>query len=119
MHVFKFGGASVKDASGVINLGNILTNYADKNLLIVVSAMGKTTDLLEELTQCYFQQKEDCAVLLQQLKTYHNAILTALFPDENHPVYNQVANLFVEIEWVLEEPPMDGYDYLYDQIVAV
>ncbi len=119
MHVFKFGGASVKDANGVINLGNILTKYADKNLLIVVSAMGKTTDLLEELTQSYFQQKENSAALLQQLKTYHSDVLRALFPDENHPVYNQVANLIVEIEWVLEEPPMDDYDYLYDQIVAV
>lgn len=119
MHVFKFGGASVKDADGVINIGNILTKHADKKLLVVVSAMGKTTDLLEELTQHYTQQKATAADVLQRVRIFHNDIITALFQDERHPVFNEVANLFVEIEWILEEPPMDDYDYLYDQLVSV
>lgn len=119
MHVFKFGGASVKDANGVINLGNIVSGHRDKKLLIVVSAMGKTTDLLEELTRHYIQEKNDTPQLLQQLKAYHNDIVETLFPDVSHPIYNQVSNLFVEIEWILEEPPMDNPDYLYDQIVSV
>lgn len=119
MQVFKFGGASVKDADGVVNLGRIVSAYRGHQLLIVVSAMGKTTNLLERLVQQYFTQADDTYDLLQQAKRYHEDIVQALFPDGNHPVYNEVANRFVEIEWILEEPPMDPYDYLYDQIVAV
>lgn len=119
MHVFKFGGASVKDAEGVVNLGRIVSNHQDKKLLIVVSAMGKTTNLLETLTLSYFSQKEDTAQLLLQAKAYHEGIANTLFPDNDHPVHDQIANLFVEIEWILEEEPMDGFDYLYDQIVSV
>lgn len=119
MQVFKFGGASVKDADGVVNLGRIVSAYRDHQLLIVVSAMGKTTNLLERLVRQYFTRADDTFDLLQQAKRYHEDIVQALFPDGNHPVYNEVANRFVEIEWILEEPPMDPYDYLYDQIVAV
>lgn len=119
MQVFKFGGASVKDPEGVINLGRIVSAHQGNKLLIVVSAMGKTTNLLEEVVRSYFLQQQDAAQLLEQAKAYHHTIVRALFPDENHPVHNEVANRFVEIDWVLEEPPMDAYDYLYDQIVAI
>ena len=119
MQVFKFGGASVKDAEGVINLSHIVSTHQPDQLLIVVSAMGKTTNLLEELTQSYFKQLGHAFELLEQVKGYHHAIMLALFPDSNHPVYHEVANRFVEIEWILEESPADPYDYLYDQIVAV
>ena len=119
MQVFKFGGASVKDADGVINLGRIVTAHNDRKLLIVVSAMGKTTNLLERLVQGYVSGTADAAALLEESRAYHMAITRQLFPDANHPAHNDVANRFVEIEWILEEPPMDPYDYLYDQIVAV
>lgn len=119
MQVFKFGGASVKDSEGVINLGRIVSAQQGRKLLIVVSAMGKTTNMLEELTRCYFQQSDEAVQLLEQAKSYHENIVRGLFTDENHPVYNDVANRFVEIEWILEESPMDAYDYVYDQIVAV
>ena len=119
MQVFKFGGASVKDAEGVVNLGRIVSTYQRNKILIVVSAMGKTTNLLEQLVRSYFKQKDDTFDLLEQTKRYHNDILRVLFPDENHPVRNEVANRFVEIEWILEDEPMDPYDYLYDQIVSI
>ncbi|WP_257667850.1 aspartate kinase [Parapedobacter tibetensis] len=119
MQVFKFGGASVKDAEGVINLGRIIEKHQNDKLLIVVSAMGKTTNLLERLTLSYFTQKDDTSDLLEQARQYHDTILRTLFPDEHHPAYNDVANRFVEIEWILEDEPMDPYDYLYDQIVSV
>ncbi|MEC3879852.1 aspartate kinase [Parapedobacter sp. 10938] len=119
MQVFKFGGASVKDAEGVANLGRIVTTHRDNALLIVVSAMGKTTNLLEELVQRYMDGIAPAADLLDAAKEYHRGITTQLFPDSAHPVHNEVANRFVEIEWILEEPAMDPYDYLYDQIVAV
>lgn len=119
MQVFKFGGASVKDAEGVVNLGRIVAAYQPSKLLIVVSAMGKTTNLLEQLTLSYFNKQDDTLGLLEQAKQYHASIVRALFTDTSHPVYNEVSNRFVEIEWILEEAPADPYDYLYDQIVSV
>ncbi|MBK1440313.1 aspartate kinase [Parapedobacter sp. ISTM3] len=119
MQVFKFGGASVKDAEGVVNLGRIVAAYQPSKLLIVVSAMGKTTNLLEQLTLSYFNKQDDTFGLLEQAKQYHASIVRALFTDTSHPVYNEVSNRFVEIEWILEEAPADPYDYLYDQIVSV
>src|SRR5690606_2614745 len=108
-----------KDAEGVVNLGRIVSAYRDTQLLIVVSAMGKTTNMLEQVVQGYFNHMDHTADLLQQAKQYHEGIVGALFPDGSHPVHNEVANRFVEIEWILEEPAADPYDYLYDQIVAV
>lgn len=119
MQVFKFGGASVKDAEGVVNLGRIVAAHKDTALLIVISAMGKTTNRLERLVQCYVDGNGSATDLLEETKQYHDTIMQELFPDQRHPVHNDVANRFVEIEWVLEEPPLDPYDYLYDQIVAV
>ena len=119
MQVFKFGGASVKDADGVVNLGRIVKAHGDHKLLIVVSAMGKTTNLLEQLVKCYTEGTGNAFDLLEEAQQYHAAIVDRLFPDADHPVHNEVANRFVEIEWILEEPPLDPYDYLYDQIVAV
>lgn len=119
MHVFKFGGASVKDAAGVINLSQIVEKYQHEKLLIVVSAMGKTTNALEELVVSYFNQREDTLALLEQVKVYHHDIITQLIPDPKHPVYDDIANQYVEIEWILEEEPLDPFDYLYDQIVSV
>jgi len=119
MQLFKFGGASVKDAEGVINLGRIVSTYRDENLLIVVSAMGKTTNLLEQLTFSYAKRQDDTLDLLEQAKQYHDNIMRALFADASHPVYDEVANRFVEIEWILEEEPADPLDYLYDQIVSI
>lgn len=119
MQVFKFGGASVKDAEGVVNLGRIVSTHSDRKLLIVVSAMGKTTNLLERLVQHYVNGTGPAADVFEETRQYHHKIARQLFPDAHHPVHNDVANRFVEIEWILEEPPMDPYDYLYDQIVAV
>ncbi len=119
MQVYKFGGASVKDAQGVINLANIIRNYGRMPLLVVVSAMGKTTNLLEKLLLSFMNGNDDTFEILGQAKAYHHDIAIELFPDPAHPVHDVVSNLFVEIEWILEEEPQDPYDYLYDQIVSV
>lgn len=119
MQVYKFGGASVKDAQGVINLANIIHNYGRMPLLVVVSAMGKTTNLLEKLLLSFMNGNDDTFEILGQAKAYHHDIAIELFPDPAHPVHDVVSNLFVEIEWILEEEPQDPYDYLYDQIVSV
>ncbi|RQO74562.1 aspartate kinase [Pedobacter sp. KBW06] len=120
MLVFKFGGASVKDAEGVINLAQIVKRYPKEKLLIVVSAMGKMTNKLEALTRAYLHgEEEETHQLFEEVKAYHFGILEKLFPDHGNPVYNDIANSFVEIDWLIEEEPTDSPDYIYDQIVSI
>ena len=118
MLVFKFGGASVKDAAGVINLSNIVKNYEGQKLLIVVSAMGKTTNALEKLTKAYISGSDDLHAVFGEIKDYHFNIVTKLFAP-NHPVFNEVANTFVEIDWMIEDEPHADHDFIYDQIVSI
>ena len=117
--VYKFGGASVKDAQGVRNLGDILKKYAPENLLVVVSAMGKTTNALEELNEAYMAGESRTTALFEAIKTYHWSIVTDLFPDTTHPIYDDLANTFVEIDWILEETPHPDTDFNYDQLVSI
>ncbi|MDB5062089.1 MAG: aspartate kinase [Mucilaginibacter sp.] len=118
MLVFKFGGASVKDAQGVINLGEVVNSYAGDQILVVVSAMGKTTNSLERLTNAYVNGTEDVHEVFEEIKDYHYQILHELF-GETHPVFDEIANTFVEIDWMIEDEPHDDYDFIYDQIVSV
>jgi aspartate kinase len=118
MLVFKFGGASVKDAEGIINLANVVEKYKGEQLLIVVSAMGKTTNALEKLTKAYADQTEDMQDIYEGIKQYHYDILAKLF-NSNDPVFDEVANTFVEIDWMIEDEPQDSFDFIYDQIVSV
>ena len=118
MLVFKFGGASVKDAAGIINLGKVVELYTDKPILIVVSAMGKTTNALEKLTKAYINGTDDLHDIYEEIKQYHYAIIAELF-EANDAVFNDVSNTFVEIDWMLEDEPHDDYDFIYDQIVSV
>ncbi|WP_134090884.1 aspartate kinase [Olivibacter sp. XZL3] len=119
MQVFKFGGASVKDAEGVRNIARIIENFQDQQLIIVVSAMGKTTDLLEKVTKAYYKQDPILPDLFGKVKSFHEQMLDELFDDKNNPIFDDVANFFVEIDWIIEEEPQDAYDYLYDQIVSI
>ncbi|MES2265921.1 MAG: aspartate kinase [Bacteroidota bacterium] len=118
MLVFKFGGASVKDAQGVINLGNVVKSYEGNQILVVVSAMGKTTNALERLTNAYFNGDDDMHKIFEEIKDYHYHIAHELF-GENHPVFDDIANTFVEIDWAIEDDPHDSFDFIYDQIVSI
>lgn len=119
IQVYKFGGASVKDAEGVINLSKIITLNNKESLLIVVSAMGKTTNALEKLTDAYVSQSDNIYTLFEEIKNDHQQILTDLFEDKSHPVFDDVANTFIEIDWILEDKPHPDYDFNYDQLVSV
>ncbi|KIO78168.1 aspartate kinase [Pedobacter lusitanus] len=119
MQVFKFGGASVVNAEAVKNLVAIIQQAEKENLLIVISAMGKITNKLELLSNAYIYGQENTHQLLEEVKAYHFNILNDLFKNHDHPVYNDVANTFVEIEWLLEEEASDAPDYIYDQIVSI
>ncbi|MES2378813.1 MAG: aspartate kinase [Bacteroidota bacterium] len=118
MLVFKFGGASVKDAEGIINLTKVVENYKGEQLLIVVSAMGKTTNALEKLARAYADQTDDMQNIYEGIKQYHYDIIAKLF-DSNDAVFDEVANTFVEIDWMIEDEPHDDFDFIYDQIVSV
>ena len=116
--VFKFGGASIKDIENIKNVGGILQNHASEELVIVFSAMGKVTNMLEQVVEAYVQNSTDATKALQKVKDFHTEIINALFVKE-HAIFNEVNNLFVEIEWVLEEDPNQDYAYDYDQIVSI
>lgn len=118
MKVFKFGGASVKDAEGVKNLVNILKHYKDDKPLVIISAMGKTTNALEEVARAFYLKQSDAIDKLEKVKAFHQNILAELF-EVAHPVYDAVNNLFVEIEWAIEDEPRPDYPYEYDQIVSI
>tara|TARA_Y100000589_G_scaffold291166_1_gene294450 strand:+ start:58099 stop:59349 length:1251 start_codon:yes stop_codon:yes gene_type:complete len=113
--VYKFGGASVKDAKAVKNVKSIIEK-APTPLLVVVSAMGKTTNALEKVNEQYFNHS-DYNDALQTVKDYHLNIARELF-EPHHPVFDKLHNLFVELEWELEEPPTKSFDFHYDQIVS-
>ncbi|MBK8044952.1 MAG: aspartate kinase [Haliscomenobacter sp.] len=118
LKVFKFGGASIKDAAAIKNVAQILQSYSDDPLVIIVSAMGKTTNLLEKVVEAHAKKTGQAYALLEDIKNGHYQLMDELFP-RNHEVYALVNDTFVEIEWILDEPPHDNYDFMYDQIVSV
>ena len=95
--VFKFGGASVKDAAGVKNLAHILQKYAHQPLFVVISAMGKTTNALERILDAYFYGKEDILPLFEQLKNMHLSIARELTP-ENERIIAKLDAIFKKLE---------------------
>ena len=116
MRVFKFGGASVKDAQGVRRLAQIVQSQP-LPLVVVVSAMGKTTNALERLVAEYWRHKSDFSDLFNQIKKYHFDIVKDLF-ESNHRVYVVLNELFTQLYNRLHQHPSMNYDYEYDQIVS-
>ena len=119
MQVFKFGGASVKDAEAVKNVAEILKKFATQETIVVVSAMGKTTNGLEELVNAFFNKTGDAETILKKVKEYHLNIIQQLFPNKNHTVYNDIENSFVELNWIIEDQVLPNYNQVYDQIVSM
>lgn len=118
MLVFKFGGASVKDAAAVRNVGNILKEYSGQAILVVISAMGKTTNQLELLAASYVSQDRESGRIFSEIKSFHNRITDELIGGSLEHFY-EVDNLFVELECLLDTPPTEGeFDFYYDQIVS-
>lgn len=119
MKVFKFGGASVKDAASVKNVATILKEYKQEKLFVVISAMGKTTNALEEFTNALYNDLVMAEKLLIEIKAYHFNIINALFEDKNNAVFSDLHNAFVELDWMLDEMPVQAYDHTYDQVVSM
>ena len=118
MRVYKFGGASVKDASAVKNVGNVLEKFGGNELLVVVSAMGKTTNGLERLAKAYFEKTPDKYEIYKEIKQFHDQIIAELLSGTVNHSYDDIENLFIELECELETTPDDNFDLVYDQIVS-
>ena len=120
MIVFKFGGASVKDADAVRNVCNIIRGYEGNQLVVVVSAMGKTTNALELVVQARFSANDILTAkqYLQEVRDFHHKIAAELFVDKSNPVFDRMNNVFVEVEWCLDDDISKGYDFIYDQVVS-
>lgn len=118
MRIFKFGGASVKDAAGIRNVHEVLKLTGYDDVLLVVSAMGKTTNALEAVVNNYFNKSASLQASIQEVKKYHNQILLDLFDDENHAVFADVARLFGDMDYFLSHNKSPNYNFVYDQIVS-
>ena len=99
--VYKFGGASIKDVNSIYNVGKIINSIETKNLVVVFSAMGKVTNMLETVVDAYYYNKKDLSDSLNNVKKFHLGIINHLF-DKNHRIFDYVNNLFVELDWELE-----------------
>jgi aspartate kinase len=125
MKVFKFGGASVSSAERIKNVAGIIKNNLHEKILIVISAMGKTTNALEKVTEAFYEgRKEDALNLFNDIKQQHLSIVNDLNPRlaTHHSHLNThsfLNDFFTEIEWLLHDKPVRNYDYYYDQVVCV
>lgn len=119
MKVFKFGGASVQNIDRIQLVADILRSYPNEKILVVISAMGKTTNALEKVAEAFFnQQKEEALQLFDVVKKTHLTTAKYLLVTHYNAALEQLANFFTEVEWLLHDNPVRDYDYYYDQIVC-
>ena len=118
MRVYKFGGASVKDAEGVKNLAAVLKTTGYEKTLIVVSAMGKTTNAIELVIKNYFENKAELQSSIHEVIKYHNEILLDLFDNERHEVFITVKALCDELTLFFKSNKSPDYNYVYDQTIG-
>jgi aspartate kinase len=120
MRVFKFGGASVKDATSVRNIPAILSKYRGDEIVIIISAMGKVTNAMEKLAHSAYHQEDTVVAQLEDIKEYHMNICGELFPDTKNEIFNKVEKLFEDLKtWLYIPEPARYYEFdlYYDQIV--
>jgi len=118
MEIFKFGGASVKDANGVRNFLSTLQKLGKQEVLIVISAMGKMTNAFEDLVRVYFQKETELTAHIDQIKEFHGVIVEDLGFDKRSNITNQIEAIFQEISLFFKNNTSEDYDYVYDQIVS-
>jgi len=120
MQVFKFGGASVNSVERVKNVGDTLKLYSNQKILVVISAMGKTTNALEKVVDAFYENRKDDALqLFQQVKQQHLTTAKYLLVTNALACETQLNSFFTEAEWLLHDKPVRDYDYYYDQVVCI
>ena len=119
MKVFKFGGASINSIDRFKDTAQIIKSHAKDKLLLVVSAMGKTTNALEKVAGSFFEAKsEEALALFQQVKDQHRNTLKFLTVTHALKGENQLKDFFTEVEWLLYDKPVRNFDFYYDQVVC-
>ncbi len=118
MQVFKFGGASLKDAKSIMQVCEIIKNYKDDHLVIVVSAMGKTTNALEEVHKYYIENNDKKYEALNNVKLYHYNLLKQIFKEEDE-VYFEIEKIFFDLNNYISYNYTNFIEYEYDQIVSI
>jgi aspartate kinase len=120
MKVFKFGGASVNSIDRIKNVGTILQQYREQKILVVISAMGKTTNALEKVVEAFYNnKKEEALQLFEQVRQQHLTTAKYLLVTHYLACENQLKDFFTEVEWLLHDKPARNFDYYYDQVVCV
>ena len=118
MKVFKFGGASIKDISSIKNILKIISTYNEDRLVIVVSAMGKTTNALELVVHNYFNNKENLQVSISEVYNFHLEIINNLF-EKSHPIFSDISKSFEKLNSFIKANKSPSYSFVYDQIVSL
>lgn len=120
MKIFKFGGASVKDAEAVKNVQSILDRYRNEKLIVVISAMGKTTNAMENIAMSLYEKNfKVFDELIEERRQFHLAITNELFDEKNHQIFDEVNEIFSELSDRKQEQIAENYDFEYDQIVSL
>jgi len=119
MKVFKFGGASVNSVERIQNIAHILKHWEKEKIVVIISAMGKTTNALEKVVDAFFAgQKEEALGLFEQVKQQHLTTAKYLLVTHYLACEAQLKDFFTEVEWLLHDKPVREYDYYYDQVVC-
>ncbi len=119
MKVFKFGGASVNSVERIQNVAHIMKHWTDEKIVVIVSAMGKTTNALEKVVDAFFAgRKEDALQLFEQVKQQHLTTANYLLVAHYLECEKRLKDFFTEVEWLLHDKPVRDYDYYYDQVVC-
>ncbi len=120
MKVFKFGGASVNSVDRIKNVASILQNYSNEHLVVIISAMGKTTNALEKVAEAFYAgNKEQAISLFHTIRDQHLTTAKYLLVKNYNQCYTQLNDFFTEVEWLLHDKPQREFDYYYDQVVCV
>ena len=118
MKVFKFGGASVKDAKGVRNIISVLRTMEETKLVVIVSAMGKTTNSLEKVVDSYFSKPKNVASSIKDVYEFHIKIISELFQNSSHPIFKELTQLIDELSLFLKTNKSNQHAFVYDQVVS-
>ena len=116
--IYKFGGASVKDADAIRKVAAQVMQRVGSPLVVVISAMGKTTNALEALIHAHYHDRDGMDSHFQKLQEFHNSIAAELMGDQKQDLMNELHDLWVELNWILEEDPHPDYNYHYDQVIV-
>jgi aspartate kinase len=117
MIIYKFGGASVKDAAAIKNICQII-GKAKRPLTVVISAIGTTTNLLEELADAYFSGNDKALGFFDQLKKNHTSVIEDLFEEVPAQVNSEINALFIELKTKISKLSSDQFNFEYDQVIG-